>query len=169
MFKLVKPTDPILKRKTEKFDFDNPSHNPVELAENMLAFMKDGAGIGLAAPQIGLPLRIFVMSAGGEEIVCINPVIVAPSEKVEIAQEGCLSFPDLKLKIKRPVEVIVKYQVQDGTEIEHTFYDLAARCFQHELDHLDGTLFTKKVPTLSLQLANNQRLKRAKQRKRGKK
>jgi len=175
MLELVKEIDPILHKTTLVFDFDiipdgfeNTEEYLLDLTNNMFDTMKIEDGIGLAAPQVGLSLRLFVMSVDGEDIVCINPRIIAKSEDREVRNEGCLSFPKLNLKIKRPIEVFVSYNNMDGTELQRTFTDITARCFFHELDHLNGITFDSLASRLTLQMAKKARDKKTKQTKRRK-
>lgn len=175
MLTLVKETDPILHKVTPVFDFDvipddfeTTEEYLLKLADDMFEMMKLAEGIGLSAPQVGLSLRIFVMSSAKEDIVCINPKIIAKSENKEVRNEGCLSFPNLSLKINRSVEVFVSYNNVDGTELQRTFNGTAGRCFLHELDHLNGTTFDIRASRLTLQMAKKARTKKLKQLKRRK-
>jgi peptide deformylase len=116
--------------------------------------MEANRGMGLAAPQIGMPLRFFVMrTTDGRSIACFNPQIISVSSDTEKGDEGCLSFPDLWLKVRRPIKAEVRYFDQNGNLVNETFENLNARAFQHELDHLNGVVFTTKVSNLSLSMA----------------
>jgi peptide deformylase len=108
------------------------------LADEMLAFMRQEKGIGLAAPQIGRSTRVFVMEVYGRVRCCFNPEILSSSDILSDFDEGCLSFPGGSCTIKRPDAVKVRYQDAHGSCIEEELQGLAARCFQHELDHLNG-------------------------------
>ena len=126
----------------------------------MCDFMIANHGIGLAANQIGLTKRVFVM--GSEHIpgfpkpfAVFNPVILNASEETALDKEGCLSYPDLWLSIKRPAVIEVRYQTSDGVVVEAALSGLIARCFQHELDHLNGICFVDIVSPLKLKLALN--------------
>ena len=130
------------------------------LEEQMCDFMVANHGIGLAANQIGLTKRVFVM--GSEHIpgfpkpfAVFNPVILNASEETALDKEGCLSYPDLWLNIKRPAVIEVQYQNSDGVVVEAALSGLIARCFQHELDHLNGICFVDIVSPLKLKLALN--------------
>lgn len=170
MLTLVKETNPILHKTVPVFDF-NVVHDEFETTEKyltdtankMFEAMKRENGIGLAAPQVGLSLRLFVMTVSDEDVVCINPKIIAKSEEREIRSEGCLSFPKLRLKIGRCNEVFVLYSNPDGTELQRTFTNIAARCFLHELDHLNGITFDSLATRLTLQMAKRARTKELKQ------
>ena len=128
------------------------------LEKEMIEFMLSAKGIGLAANQVGLTKRVFVM--GSENIpgfpkpfALFNPRILESSQEQVLDQEGCLSYPGLFLMIKRPAWVVAEYQNSKGDLIEAKFEGYLAKCFQHELDHLDGVCFVDKVSQMKLQLA----------------
>jgi peptide deformylase len=115
------------------------------LVNDMIETMYAAPGVGLAAPQIGVPLRIFVVdiSIGRDPvglIVMINPQFVV-REGMQLEEEGCLSVPGFEATVLRPTRVVVKGLDRDGTMHERDGTGLLARAFQHEMDHLDGTLF----------------------------
>lgn len=121
-----------------------------QIVAQMFDLMYSDKGIGLAANQVDLPYRFFVMnitgepSEDGEAKVFINPVIVRKSGSAE-AQEGCLSFPDIWAPVRRPEKVIVSAYGLDGREFTYEMDGLYARAVQHELDHLDGVLFIDRL------------------------
>lgn len=143
--KLVNPNDPILTRPCDVFDFSNPPMDPVELAQNMVKFMYDSNGIGLAANQVGIPYRVFAMRGAPENLVCFNPKLVQPSEMEVTLEEGCLTYPGLLVKIKRPQHIRVRFTMANGETVTKQFTGMTARIFQHELDHLDGIIFYNKA------------------------
>ncbi len=105
--------------------------------------MYDAPGRGLAAPQVGVMMRVFVMDVGwktGDKtpLVCINPRIVAASDRLETGTEGCLSIPGVTAEITRPWAVTLEYLDLDGVAQSEEMEGAAAKCAQHELDHLDG-------------------------------
>ncbi|MEX0971182.1 MAG: peptide deformylase [Paracoccaceae bacterium] len=117
-----------------------------KLADDMLQTMYDAPGIGLAAPQIGVLKRLFVMDvsakdATGVPMVLINPEITWSSDELNTHEEGCLSIPEIFDEITRPAQVRMRYLDIDGKTHENEFDGLAATCVQHELDHLNGRLF----------------------------
>ena len=118
-------------------DFGDPTANQV-LADTMLEFMRKKQGIGLASTQVGLTKRVFVMEIDGKQKVCFNPEIVQASQTQVEFNEGCLSFKGDQCIIKRPDEISVRYQNYRGDWYMERLSGLWARCFQHELDHLDG-------------------------------
>ena len=104
----------------------------------MIELMRAENGIGLAAPQIGISRRVFVMEIGDRRWACFNPEIIGHSQNVVDFNEGCLSFKGDSCIIKRPESITVRYQNHRGEWQQETLDGLVARCFQHELDHLDG-------------------------------
>jgi peptide deformylase len=115
------------------------------LVDDMIETMYAAPGVGLAAPQIGVPLRMFVVDISlgrdpGGLIVMINPRFVT-REGMQLEEEGCLSLPGFEATVVRPTRAIVKGLDRDGTEYQREGTGLLARAFQHEMDHLDGTLF----------------------------
>ncbi|MCI5856264.1 MAG: peptide deformylase [Agathobacter sp.] len=115
-----------------------------ELIDDMLETMYEANGVGLAAPQVGILKRIVVMDVGEGPIVMINPQILETSGE-QIGDEGCLSYPGKAGQVTRPNYVKARFQDEDmeWCEIEGT--ELLARCICHELDHLDGHMYTEKV------------------------
>jgi peptide deformylase len=124
-----------------------------QLVSQMFELMYASRGIGLAANQVDLPLRLFVMNlegeqGKGEEFVFINPVVTHPKGS-ETKEEGCLSLPELYAEVIRPKRVRVEAYGIDGREIRADIDGMFARCVQHEVDHLDGVLFIDRVnPTM---------------------
>jgi peptide deformylase len=128
--------------------------------------MWSNGGIGLAAPQVGMAIRMFVMGPQeGPNYVCINPEVLEIGEET-MGQEGCLSYPGLWLNIKRPEWVHARYRTLNGETVEQRFEGLLARCYLHELDHLNGSTFVNKVKPLSLKLAKERQKKNLRKMKR---
>lgn len=135
--------DPVLRARAapvESFDADL-----VALARAMLGAMYAAPGRGLAAPQVGVPLRLFVMDEGWKEgapdpRVFVNPEIAWASEEQATREEGCLSIPGRTFRVTRPARVRLRWQGLDGAAREEAFAGFAAACVQHEADHLDGVL-----------------------------
>jgi peptide deformylase len=115
-----------------------------DLAEALFDTMTKNNGIGLAAPQCGIPRQIFVMSTDGQQRVVINPQILTVSKNLCIMTEGCLSFPNEYLDISRPETITVEYYNSDIQLITETLTGLSARCFLHEFDHLKGITMQQK-------------------------
>ena len=132
--------------------------NAEQLEKSMIDFMIAANGIGLAANQIGITKRVFVMGSNNISgfpvpFAIFNPKIVEVSTEMVTDQEGCLSYPRLFLTVKRPSWIVAEYQNSRGDTIEARFEGYLAKCFQHELDHLDGICFVDKVSPLKLNLA----------------
>jgi peptide deformylase len=155
---LVINTDQVLYTKTERFDFSNPPIDPSELAHILAQTMIANHGIGLAAPQIGLPYRAFVL-IGKPILCCFNPIIVDTSSEQIYLEEGCLSFPNLIVKIKRPKIIRARYTMPNGETVTNKFIGMTARTFQHELDHLNGVVFTQRANSYHLEKAKKKRRK----------
>lgn len=159
MMKLVKEPDPILKQKAENWDFKN--HINAEVIERtMLEIMRESNGIGLAGNQVGLLRRVFVMKLqDGREIGCFNPWIMVGDNDLITSDEGCLSFPNLWLKVERHNKITAAYLDNTGKQCIIELEGIDARCFQHELDHLDGITFTEYVSSLKLNMARKKQRK----------
>jgi len=137
-----------------------------QLEKDMIDFMISAKGIGLAANQIGMTKQVFIIGSNNipgfpMPFAVFNPKIINVSEDVALDQEGCLSYPDLWLAIKRPTKIQVEYQNSKGDIIEAEMDGLVSRCFQHEFDHLNGICFVDKVSQMKLNLA----MKRIRKRK----
>ena len=123
--------------------FDRPKQN-LDLAHKMLRLMKQNLGIGLAANQAGVDIRLFVMNIKDRYFHCFNPEIVETFDDAVPYDEGCLSFPEETCTIIRPNTIKVRYYSAAGQVTEEILTGLASRCFQHELDHLNGiTMFDR--------------------------
>jgi peptide deformylase len=142
---LVKPNDPILSSVCSNFDFLNPPCDPIELAKEMVKFMYDRNGIGLAANQLGLPYRVFAMRGSPENFVCFNPKVIQPSEQEVTLEETSLTFIGLAVKIKRPQHVRVRFTNPNGETVTKQFTGMTARVFQQQVDHLNGIVFYNKA------------------------
>ena len=159
MMKLIHDPDPVLKQKAENWDFNNHI-NAAVIEREMLAIMKASNGIGLAANQVGLLRRVFVLKLqDGRELGCFNPwIMFGDNDKIEDT-EGCLSFPNLWLKVERHNKITAAYLDNAGKDCIIELDGIDSRCFQHELDHLDGITFTEYVSDLKLQMARKKQRK----------
>jgi peptide deformylase len=154
IYNIVKYGDPILEKNTvavTKFDAEL-----ADLAEDMFASMYAAQGVGLAAPQVGVSKRLTVidLSAGKEpkdKLVLVNPEIIFRDGKL-YEEEGCLSFPDIREKVQRAAKVRIRAQDEHGKWFERDGEELLSRCFQHEIDHLDGMLFIFRMSALKRDL-----------------
>ncbi|MFD1987195.1 peptide deformylase [Mesorhizobium newzealandense] len=143
--------DPILRQVSKPVErVDGPLR---KLADDMLATMYDAPGIGLAAIQIGEPVRMLVIDLAKEDEtpaphVFINPEILSSADTRSVYEEGCLSIPDYYAEVERPATVRVKYLDRDGKLQETEAEGLMATCLQHEIDHLNGVLFIDHISKL---------------------
>ena len=153
IFSLVPETHPALKKILKEFDFTNPPVNTTTFASSLVETCKKYGGIGLSANQCGYEHRVFVMGANDNFVAFFNPEITWSSEQTIKNEEGCLSFPDLFLTVERPAEIEVAYHDYMGQKKTAKFTGLTARYFQHEMDHMNGILYTHRVKPLSLQMA----------------
>lgn len=153
----------VLRKEAEEVPADYPDLKT--LAENMFQTMEKANGVGLAAPQVGLALRLFVVDGTGLEDdypeckdfkrCMINPEVIDESKETNIKDEGCLSIPGVYESVKRPDWIVIRYQDVDGVEHEERLTGFAARMTLHEYDHLDGTMFIDRVSPLRKQLIKN--------------
>lgn len=161
LLKIVKYPEPVLLtigKPVAEFD-----ENLKKLVDDMFETMYDAQGVGLAAPQVDVSSRLFVMDcSGGEDseqkIAIVNPEIIH-AEGEQYGDEGCLSFPGIFQKVQREVRVIVRGQDVNGNLVEYDVQDLPARCVLHETDHCDGIVFLDRMSPLKRGLAK-QKIKR---------
>jgi peptide deformylase len=147
-FDLVPETDPILREVMPEFDFDNAVINPSDFASSLVETCKKFGGLGLSANQCGFPYRVFVMGSGDDYVAHFNPKVISTKGEAHMV-EGCLSFPMLGFRITRPSEVVVEYQDHFGEKHTKEYHGISARCFLHELDHMNGVLYTDIVKPLA--------------------
>lgn len=154
--KLITHPNPVLKQSAVLWQFEKEDDfkQAAQTEQDMIRLMKLSNGIGLAAQQVGLLKRVFVMrTQDGREFGVFNPVIIEVNNEKELGEEGCLSFPDVWLKVERSKSLIAKYLDNMGQERIIQLEGLDARCFLHELDHLDGICFTDGLSPLKLAMA----------------
>ena len=149
-FDLVDPTHPALHKALPEFDFDNASINPDDFASSLVETCKSQNGLGLSANQCGFEHRVFVMGAENDYIACYNPKIIEMEGETHM-EEGCLTFPLLMLRVTRPKKIKVEYQDFTGVKREAIFDGISARVFLHELDHMNGIVYTSRVKPLAFQ------------------
>lgn len=133
---LVKQNDPILHQPCQKWNFIQPAFDLPTFAENLVKVMHASNGIGLAANQVGIPYKIFAMNCDPVFVV-VNPKIVDISDEMITLDEGCLSYPGLIIKVKRPRQIKVRFNYPSGDAGSHVFEGMTARCFLHEFDHIE--------------------------------
>lgn len=131
-------TYPNIVKETEKFDFNNPQIDPIELANDLAETMISNDSLGISANQIDLPLRVIAINSSSV-IVCFNPIIVDVSDETIILEETCLSFPNLIVKVKRPKKIKVRYTQPNGETVTQIYDGLTARIFQHQYSILNGS------------------------------
>lgn len=150
----------MLRKVAEPIDADYPDLK--ELVQNMRETMAHAEGIGLAAPQVGLPIRLLVIDLSpfkesepeiaDFKVTMINPEMVEESEETVTYEEGCLSIPGINETVTRPERIVINYLDEDFNEHEEAFDGFKARVIQHEYDHLEGHLFTDRINPLRRQL-----------------
>ena len=124
-------------------DFDEEL---LSLVERMKLLMVDANGIGLAATQVGVLRRVFVFQRAEDEVAAVvNPEIVEHSEETDVADEGCLSIQGISVPVERSLEVTIVGKDENGNDVRYELDDYAARCVQHENDHLDGVLMIDRT------------------------
>lgn len=156
--------DPVLKKISD--EVENIDKNVLELSKNMIDTMfYSSCGVGLAAPQIGINTRLAVIDKSlgkkSSPIIVINPKIISQEDEV-VADEGCLSFPDLSGPVKRARRIEIEFYNEKENLIRLIAEDFLARVFQHEIDHLDGILFLDRMSHLRRNFLKNRYLKRMK-------
>ncbi len=155
--------DPVLKKRGK--DIKKDSFDVKQLAEDMFETMRNASGVGLAAPQIGKSLRMFVIDATamaeedneedelkGFKKVFINPEIIQEVGEEWDFEEGCLSIPDIREVIYRKEELTIRYFDENWVEHQETYDDMKARIIQHEYDHIEGVLFTDHISSIKKRL-----------------
>ena len=145
ILQLTPNTHPILHERVKKCSYDL---DRTELSKILYENMVHHNGVGLSANQIGINERVFIMVKDleyNEILVCFNPRIVKQSSKMVVMEEGCLSYPDLFLKVKRPDRIVVKYEDVNKKVHKVKLSGLASRVFQHEYDHMEGIDFTQRT------------------------
>lgn len=142
---IITHPNPTLKDILPEFNFSTSPVDPNSIATDLLTKMYEHNGIGLAANQIGLPYRVFVMRGHPESFACFNPRIVNHSNEMVEMDEACLSLPGVTAKVKRPEGIRVRFQTPSSETVTMDFNGMTARVFQHELDHLNGLLFIDRL------------------------
>jgi len=157
--------DPVLKREAEEIDENYPKLQA--LIDNMFETMYEAPGVGLAAPQIGLSIRLFVIDStlmydeddtnnDGIKQVFINPIILEEKGKKWPFEEGCLSIPGIREEVSRQPKITIEYYDRDWNLHEQSFDEMTARVIQHEYDHIEGILFTDHLKPLKKRMLKKQ-------------
>ena len=160
IYKLLPKDHPFVHTEMPEY-VDSDEISRKELLENMIETMKHYGGIGLSANQVGLPYRMFVFGDKENYIPCFNPKILVESENFIPIEEGCLTYPGLFVKIRRPDWIEVEFEDENGEKHTDTFEGLMCRVFQHEMDHMNGIDFTSRAKKMDLNIAKR-KLKRGK-------
>ena len=150
---LYHPND-FLSKQLTPVDLENTVFDPKELKTQMVDFMLANNGIGLAANQIGLDAAVFVMGDSTKNSsICINPTVLQYTEETDIDVEGCLSFPGIYVKVKRPKEILAEYYNENLEKQIVKITGYSARCYLHELDHILGITFKDRVSKVKWDMA----------------
>jgi peptide deformylase len=163
--------DTLLKEETKYFDFKDPPLDPEKLFKDMSALMVKLKGVGLSANQVGLPWSFFVFgdpNSPDDHIGVFNPKIVDYDTESSYTEEGCLSFPGLWVKVKRPEKIRARFTTWDGTQDTMQFGGYSARVFQHEYDHMYGVTMHQRANRFHLDRAKKNLKLLNRQRKRSK-
>lgn len=155
--KLITFPNDILREEMPDFDFENPVMDPIQLEKEMVELMISERGIGLSANQVGIRARVLAifprdLSLEMGPFAMFNPVLRAASDEQFEAIEGCLSFPKMLIPVKRSKSVMVDYLDSNGDNCVLLLTDIDAKCFLHELDHLNGICFIDRVSRLKQNL-----------------
>ena len=152
--KLIKYPNPILEKELKDVNLEDPGFDPKELKEQMVKFMLENNGIGLSANQVGLDIKVFVMGDSLENsTMCINPTVLQYTADTQDDIEGCLSFPNMFVKIKRPKEILAKFWDENLKEQVVKISGYSAKCYLHELDHLLGITMKDRASKLKWEMA----------------
>lgn len=144
MLELVSGNHEVLTQELPQFDFENPPLDPKELANQLFEVMEKNNGLGLAANQVGLQHRVFVLNCN-PKLACFNPRIVYTSDDYSVGDEGCLTWPGFVMKVRRPKNIRIRFQDETGQTKTESLGGLVARVAQHELDHLNGITFFSRA------------------------
>ena len=150
---LLSEMHPMLKMTLEEYKTPLPNTPMDTLIARMKMTMKLYGGIGLSSNQVGVMHRMFIMGTDDFFVACINPKVIEQSKETEVSAEGCLSFPGLQLKVERPKWIVAEYTDAEGQIQQTKFEGITARCYLHELDHMNGICYTTHVKPVALQMA----------------
>jgi len=160
--KLLFHPDEFLSKQVKAVDLENPGFDPVELKKEMTELMLASNGIGLSANQVGLDAQVFVMGDSVENsTICINPTVLQYTQETVDDIEGCLSFPNIYVKIKRPKEILAEWYDENLEKQTVKIEGYSAKCYLHELDHLLGITFKDRASKLKWNMATKKARKYA--------
>lgn len=152
ILKHVKPDSDILRQTMEPFQFHQPQTDPIQLAKDLYETLMSTQYIGLSAPQVGLPYRVFALRTT-PGTVCFNPRIVDRSTEEIVLDEMSMTHEHLVVPVKRPKKIKVRYYLPNGEVKTDIFDGMTARYFMHQLDYLDGIVYTQKANKVHLERA----------------
>ena len=165
IWELQEEASKVLRTPPAEFDFINPIADPKEIEKKLIEVMDKFGGLGLSANQVGLDARVFIMKTADKGTVAFfNPEFTKVSQETDLMKEGCLSFPDIYLMIKRSKQVEMKYYDSDGVQHVIMLEGLGARCVQHEVDHLNGIIFLQRASQMKVERALKARPKEKRKR-----
>ena len=160
--KLLFHPNEFLSKQVKAVDLENPGFDPVELKKEMTELMLASNGIGLSANQVGLDAQVFVMGDSVENsTICINPTVLQYVEETVDDVEGCLSFPNIFVKIKRPKEILAEWYDENLEKQTVKIEGYSAKCYLHEMDHLLGITFKDRASKLKWNMATKKAKKLA--------
>lgn len=168
---LYDDTFPMLKQTVPEYKDVLPNPLMTNLIMRLKMTLKKFGGLGLSANQCGVYERVFVIGHEDNTFACINPKIIETSDEILREREGCLSYPGMYLTVARPKWIVAEYTNEMGETVQQRFEGITARCYMHELDHMNGIKFVDHVGAVSIQMAKKkqQKLIKAIQRKTGNK
>jgi peptide deformylase len=145
-------------------EYTDPLPNPQmsKLVQRLKMTMKKFGGLGLSANQCGVYERVFILGYGDEMFACINPKVIEQSEEMDRNKEGCLSYPGMFLTVPRPKWIVAEFMNENGQVQQMRFEGITARCFLHELDHMNGIRFVDHVGPVAIRLARQKQTKNIK-------
>lgn len=155
---MIDETNKLLREISPEFNFNNPPIDPIQFAKDIAESLMNTSGVGLAANQVGLPHRCFVIRSN-PILVMYNPIIVDYSKKEVYMDEGCLSFPNLIIKIKRPEHIRMRFTLPNGEVKTEKYTGMTSRIIQHEYDHLNGIIYTDRATRYHREMAQKKCLK----------
>jgi len=152
--KLITHPNLLLETELKDVNLEDPGFDPKELKKEMIEFMLASGGIGLSANQVGLDYKIFVMGDSLENsTMCINPTVIQYTKDTQDEPEGCLSFPNIFVRIKRPKEILAKFYDENLKECVVKISGYSAKCYLHELDHVLGITMKDRSSSLKWNMA----------------
>ena len=158
--KLIYYPNEFLDKKVKDVNIDSPEFDPKEIKDKMLDIMLNNGGIGLSANQVGLDAQVFIMGTSKEDAsMCINPVVLQHTEDTTLDTEGCLSFPNYFVKVRRPKEILATWYDENLEQKKSKIEGYTTKVFLHEWDHLQGVTFKDRVSKMKWDMAKKKAIK----------